>query len=278
MDGLNGIKEAQKELESTFSKRFMELEAALKTASPLTHPTIASLSKEVSTFKTQMSSMLQLLKKQIEEISSTVDSIEMRHRKKFLLFNGIPEVAGEDIVSKVTNVCQNNLSLQSVSQESILVCYRLGIQPASASSSHSRPVLVRFNDHRMRSSVWTNKKALKGTSIVITEFLTKQRQSLFIDARKHFGTRMVWTTDGNIFIKLPDGKKLRLSSENQLEALKSQHDPVVLPRPAQSKASKAASTAASAGSADAQVPSAGPAPAPQATETVPTTVSTKKRR
>lgn len=254
MDALNSILESQKALEATFSQRFMELDAALKTASPHSHPTISSLSKEVSCFKEQVSSMLHLLRQQILDISSTVDTIEMRHRKKFLMFNGIPESDGEDIAGSVATLCQSTLQLPNVSREAILVCYRIGVPK----NDRPRNVLVRFKDYQVRTSVWSSKKALKGSQVTVSEFLTKQRQSLFIEARKHFGIRRVWTMDGNIYVKLPNNIKERLSSDSQLQTLKSQHAAVVISGPARNRAPKPLSVPAP-GSVSAMA--AAPAPA-----------------
>ncbi|XP_063371625.1 uncharacterized protein LOC134659848 [Cydia amplana] len=89
-----------------------------------------------------------------------------------------------------------------------------------------RPVLVRFSDYAVRNAVWAKKTALKGTSVVLSEFLTRQRQTLFLAARRHFGVRSVWSLDGNIYIKLSSGKKERVTTSEQLQALTAQHAPV----------------------------------------------------
>ncbi|XP_063394726.1 uncharacterized protein LOC134679714 [Cydia fagiglandana] len=219
MDTLNTILETQKTLEASFNKRFQELDDKLKTASPQTHPTISSLNKEVSTFKEQMSAMLELLRQQILSIHRTVDAIEMRHRRKNLLLSGVPEVAGEDVAATVTAICQNDLHLPEVTRSSISVCHRLG----SGTNGRPRAVLVRFTSLLTRNAVWMKKTALKGSPVVISEFLTKQRQTVFMDARKHFGMRRVWTRDGTIHIKLASGKKERLSSAEELQALIEKH-------------------------------------------------------
>lgn len=247
----------------------MELDAAIRTASPHSHPTISSLSKDVSCFKEQVSSMLNIIRQQILAISDTVDAIEMRHRKKFLLFCGIPEAAGENLVKSVAGICQNQLKLTGISPMSIVVAYRLG----QASDDRPRSVLVRFESQQLRKTVWTSKKSLKGSNVVITEFLTRQRQSLFIDARKYFSTRRVWTTDGNIYVKLPDGKKERLFTNEQLNALKSVHAPISTSKPSSANVneSSAVSTHSEAPApvptvplVPAAAPSQVPAPAPAA--------------
>ncbi|XP_061712925.1 uncharacterized protein LOC133521845 [Cydia pomonella] len=219
MDTLSTILETQKTLEANFNKRFLELDSKLKTASPHTHPTIASLSKEVSSFKEQMSAMLELLRQQILGIHRTVDAMETRHRRKNLVVSGVPEVADEDVAVTIATICQRDLHLPEVTCASISMCHRLG----SATQGRPRAILVRFSNLQARNAVWTKKTALKGSSVVISEFLTKHRQTVFIEARKHFGMRRVWTRDGTIYVKLASGKKERLFTAEELHALIEKH-------------------------------------------------------
>ncbi|XP_047996049.1 uncharacterized protein LOC125233920 [Leguminivora glycinivorella] len=188
--------------------------------------------------------MLLLLRQQIEVINNTVDNIEMRHRRKYLLFGGVAEAANENISEVIVTVCQQDMSLPEVTSNSILVCHRIG-----GKAGRPRPVLVRFSDYAVKNAVWAKKTALKGTSVVLSEFLTRQRQSLFLAARRHFGVRSVWSLDGNIYIKVSSGKKERVTTSDQLQALIAQH-------PSEQSSGD--------GSAPAPAPAALPAPAPSA--------------
>ncbi|XP_028174356.1 uncharacterized protein LOC114362963 [Ostrinia furnacalis] len=95
-------------------------------------------------------------------------------------------------------------------------CHRLG----TASKDRTRPILVRFADHPTKTAVWRKKTALKGTPTVLSEFLTRRRQQLFIEARKRFGITNCWTLDGNIYAKLPDGTRRHIHSEGDLDCAK----------------------------------------------------------
>lgn len=110
-----------------------------------------------------------------------------------------------------------------------------------------RPILLRFKDIAMRKLVWRAKTKLKGTSYVLSEFLTRQRQATFAAARKLFGVRSVWTVDGNINIKLPDGKRRRVLSHEDVVNLGAEHGrSLEVPQPSLSlKAGSKSATASS---------------------------------
>ena len=65
-------------------------------------------------------------------------------------------------------------------------------------------VLVRFSNRRARNDVYFNKRDLKGNQdkIVISEHLTKYRQSLLKFAMKTVGNRNAWSKKCEIFIKV----------------------------------------------------------------------------
>ncbi|XP_075990299.1 uncharacterized protein LOC142985945 [Anticarsia gemmatalis] len=81
-------------LEESFSKRMAELEAQLQTGAA--KDKVAKVAEEFRTFRELMFGVLGLLRQQISECARMVDSIETRHRRKDLLFLGIPESAKVD--------------------------------------------------------------------------------------------------------------------------------------------------------------------------------------
>ncbi|CAH2071138.1 unnamed protein product, partial [Iphiclides podalirius] len=156
--------------------------------------------------------MLQLL---INEVQMATDSIEMRHRKKYLLLGGVPEKPNEDVPHVILSILNKNLGFKDVTSSSLLSAHRLGLE----SKDHIRPILFRFTDVALRGQVWKKKTSLKGTPYVMSEFLTKLRQSLFLETRKHFGMRSVWTSDGSVYVKLNNGSRARIQSKKELEHL-----------------------------------------------------------
>ncbi|XP_061708217.1 uncharacterized protein LOC133518571 [Cydia pomonella] len=142
----------------------------------------------------------------------------MRHRRKYLLFAGVPEVSGENVAETISAICQDRLQLAEASSSSFSVCHRLG----AATAGRTRVILVRFKD-----AIWRKKTALKGSSVVVSEYLTRDRQAVFLEARKHYGMRSVWTLEGTIFVKVSAGKTRRVVTAEQLRKLVSECPPAV---------------------------------------------------
>lgn len=149
----------------------------------------------------------------------------MRHRRKFVLLGGVTEQPDEKIADVVTSILNSKLALSDLKASSLTVCHRMGM----ASDKRPRPVLIRFADPEVKAVVWKTKTKLKGSPYVLSEFLTKQRQSTFSVARKLFGVPNVWTLDGNINIKLPDGKRRRVFGYEEVLQLGEKHGKTLEP-------------------------------------------------
>lgn len=196
-------------------KKFADLESQLKASSaPRSGLTLQRLQEEISEFKTHVWSILNLLRQQISEIARSVEVSEMRHRRKYLLVSGIPEDI-EELPVYVAKLFNSKLGVPDISCDKLNICHRLGI----LSEGKCRPVLVRFSEYSDKSSVWKKKTAFKGTSYVVSEFLTRRRQSLFLQARQHFGMKNCWTADGIIMVKLSDGSRHRIFEEEDLKGI-----------------------------------------------------------
>lgn len=217
MSQLADIKTAQDNLEEAFTKRMAELEAQLQMGGPA-KDTVAKVAEEFRTFRELMFSMLGLLRKQITECFQAVDAVETRHRRKALVFLGVPEVDKEDCKASVLKVI-NRMELPNVTMSSINVCHRIG----APSKSHHRPILVWFTGVDLKSAVWNTKTKLKGTSTSVKEFLTRPRQIVFGKARHHFGMRACWTSDGVIVVKTVDGRRHKITTMEELSVLQSKY-------------------------------------------------------
>lgn len=217
MSQLAAIESAQKSLEDIFTKRMGELEAQIQCSAPA-KDTVGRLAEEFRTFRALVFSMLGLIRRQIDECAKTVDMIETRHRRKALVFIGVPEVDKENCTELILGLLRSKLDLQ-YSASSIKSCHRLG----SHKSDQKRPILVRFSSSDLRSAVWRVKTKLKGTNITVKEYLTKARQTTFARARLHFGVKGCWTQEGVIVIKVADGSRVKITSLGELEPLMLKH-------------------------------------------------------
>ncbi|KAJ2937700.1 hypothetical protein O0L34_g17513 [Tuta absoluta] len=106
------------------------------------------------------------------------------------------------------------MKISEFTSDDIQVCHRLG-----TSTTKPRAVLVRFHRHDSRRVVWDAKTLLKGSGIIISEFLTKSRHIVFVAARKHFGVSNCWSNDGKIAIFLPDSSRRKIEVSSELQEL-----------------------------------------------------------
>ncbi|CAG9790292.1 unnamed protein product [Diatraea saccharalis] len=211
MVSVEAVIETQKSLESAVMLKMKEFEALLK-ASPSDKDKVPQVRDEFESFKKIVWSILSLLRQQIGEVSKSLDQQEARHRSKYLLLCGVPEKPDEDLKATVLTLLQKHLGISNLDSSSLKSCYRLG----AFAEGRSRPVVFRFTDYGLRATSWRNKTKLKGSSLVLREFLTKARQAVFHTARGHFGIPNVWTADGNIIVKAPDGGRLRVACSDEL--------------------------------------------------------------
>ncbi|KAL4718230.1 hypothetical protein ACJJTC_015662 [Scirpophaga incertulas] len=218
MDAIQELLASQKSLEAAVSQRMDKFEMDFRAAStPETTQSgnTSQLYNEFKHFQEQILQVLSGIRAQISAILRSLDSLEMHQRRKYLLLSGVAE-NNETLSNTVVSLLSNQLSLPDLTASSLHSCYRLG---SSMVTERPRPIVLRFSNYDLRSSVWGLKTKLKGTPYVITEFLTKYRQSLFTQARKHFGIRTVWSMEGNIFIKTENGERHKVLSQEDLDSL-----------------------------------------------------------
>ncbi|CAH2098247.1 unnamed protein product [Euphydryas editha] len=87
-----------------------------------------------------------------------------------------------------------------------------------------RALVLKFRDVSLRDKVWNGKKNLKGTGITLSEFLTKDRHELFLEARRRFGITKCWTRGGTIYILGNDGTRHRINTKTDLNSFASSAD------------------------------------------------------
>ena len=215
---MEAIKESLTSMNEMFNMKMNEFQQELhKSSSPVT---TSSLAADFNNFKSFTLSALNTLQRQVELITREMDRQEMRRRRKMLLFHGIAEEKSEDVLDRVVTVIGDNLDLTDFSSASIKSSYRLG-----PPSEKSRPIIIKFVDVTTRNKVWYAKTKLKGTGITQSEFLTKPRHTVFLEARQRFGVNKCWTREGNIHVITPDGAKHRIECVTELEHLLNSKSP-----------------------------------------------------
>ena len=144
-----------------------------------------------------------------------LDTMEQYSRRNCLVVHGIPETKEHTGVA-VLQVFNDQLNVR-VTPHCIDRSHRLGrFQP---SSNKSRPVIVKFVSYETRHQVFSAKRRLKGTKLVITENLTKRRSELLNRTRTQPDVTCAWTTDGRIICPLQNGEKRTIVTGRDLDQL-----------------------------------------------------------
>lgn len=181
--------------------------------------TITSLATRFESFQNFVLATLNTLQRQVELLSHENDTLEMRGRRNILLVHGLQEKNNEDATSSVLQLCSEELKVSAVSDLVISRCHRMG----RIAGDKPRPLLVEFNNIRIRDKVWSSKKSLKGSGVTLSEFLTKPRHAVFKAARQQLGVTKCWTREGVIFALGPDGARHRISTVAEVEKLAAEY-------------------------------------------------------
>ncbi|KAG7300069.1 hypothetical protein JYU34_015603 [Plutella xylostella] len=231
------LHESQMSLEQTMTARMEEFERRLGSLSTSSKKMdLDELTRDYCSFKESVLPMLRLMQEQILSVATQVDEMDCRTRQNALLFSGIKEEDSEDPSVSICNTVVKLMGISDFNSGSIVQCVRLGAQRPDI----TRPILVRLANFATKSQLWNNKTRLKGSPVVIGEFLTKPRQRLFMRARRHFGVSSCWTRSGAVMVKLPDDSRVKVVTEAALDDLCKKH-PAVIPKTKAKDAVRAAS-------------------------------------
>ncbi|XP_063541546.1 uncharacterized protein LOC134750313 [Cydia strobilella] len=198
---MESIQKSMKEMSEEFNLKMAEFQGQIDKATPGS-PTVASVASQFEAFRAFILKSLEVLQQQVEFLAQQVDALEMRSRRKILLFHGVAEVSGEDTSARVVELMKEHLQCD-LAIEDIARSHRMG-RPRS---NQTRCILVKFRELSDRNNIWFGKTKLKGSGVVMSEFLTAPRHDLFMAARERFGVRNCFTRDGNIYVLGKDGKR-----------------------------------------------------------------------
>lgn len=149
------------------------------------------------------------LEAQMAVLSKENEALEQYSRRNSLRIYGIPKTKTENTDEIVMDLCKNKLNI-NVSSSVIDSSHRL----PGKEGAHP-PLIVKFVSRNIKNLIFANKKKLKGSSVIIKEDLTRKRAQLYVSACSRYGSKFVWTRDGNIFVKSNNSIKL-IKSNNDL--------------------------------------------------------------
>lgn len=215
---MDTLQHAISQLSTKFMERMESFESELQKGTS-SSPSLATLTAEFSSFKDFVLASLHALQDQLNLLTQSMDHVEVQTRRKILLFHGIPEEKQEDVGAMAVKTIVDRLKIDGFQHTDISRCHRMG---KSTSGGKPRPILVKLRETTVRNDIWYAKTKLKGSGVTVSEFLTKARHDLFMQARKKLGISKCWTRDGTIYALGPDATKYRIDSFDVLDSVAAQ--------------------------------------------------------
>lgn len=179
-----------------------------------------SLRKELDSVRIHLSRLDATAADQADQM----DASEQYARRNCLLVHGLPEVPNEDPYKAIVYFAKDKLDF-TLRLEDIDRCHCLGPPKRTTADAvvggRPRPLIIKFARYIVRAEMWTIKKKLKNTGLLISESLTVKRSKLFTTIREVAGVGSVWTQDGRIVVMCPNGSRLAVTRERDLQLIKS---------------------------------------------------------
>jgi len=166
------------------------------------------------------------LESKVDFIESAVQNLEQNVRRNWLVLHGVFERDKEDTLEVMINVVKEKTGLQ-INPQDVENCHRMGRRryrnkaDPSKMQLNKRPIVIKFVNYCKRKDLWDHKKHLRGSGLLLTESLTTQRLELLQTAREKFGEKAVWSQDGRIMYRRPDGSKIRINNTDDLDLISS---------------------------------------------------------
>lgn len=158
--------------------------------------------KELALIQTVVSE----LKTRVTNCEDRTDQLEQYSRRNCLLIHGVREQSGENTYAVTLDIINNAMGVK-LGYDDIDRVHRIGAPNRSGADKMIRPIIIKFISYQAREAVWRAKIKLKGSRIVLSESLTRERQEIFRAARAKFGKNSCWTYDGNVVVMDSDGRK-----------------------------------------------------------------------
>ena len=156
----------------------------------------------------KLQQMIDSTMKRLSAVERRQDDLEQYSRSNCLVIHGCENVPKSkpgkylEIENFVCNTLNEHLQLDSPLQANDLdIAHPLP-------SKKGTPVIVKFIRRTQKNEVYRKKRLLKGTKMIITEFLTKRRLQLLEKARLEFKQCPVWSWKGEIFVFHNNKKKV----------------------------------------------------------------------
>lgn len=168
-----------------------------------------TLRQKITTQLEDNNKIVSELKQECKQLHDKCDSLEQYSRRNNIRIFGLEETPNEiNIEEKMVNL----FTVLNITSEHIDRCHRAG---PKVNNKH-RPILIKFVNYKHKAMVLKNKRMFNG--VKIKEDLTRTRNQLFYKAIEKYGYKNVWTSNGNIAIKMNNSTHF-ITNMQELNAL-----------------------------------------------------------
>ena len=127
------------------------------------------------------------LRGKVDDITAEADRKKQYPRRNFLLIHGIPENKNENTDVLAMEVIDTQMDIK-ITENDIDRTHRIG-KPKN--NGKPRPVIIKFVRYNDRKKVFSSRKLLKDSGLLITESLTAFCMKKLANARDTFGFRNI---------------------------------------------------------------------------------------
>lgn len=217
------INDLQKKFDTELTGFRETLKSAISPEPLAMNSNLEEIVKRFTAFEINIRQEFSQLKKDIEVVQTLTKNVELSMDRSEqcvnnnkLIIHGLKEKDSENLMMEVMLMFQDKLKV-TVDKNNISDCIRMG---SKRRGDKARPITVTFSVNWVKRDVFINKSKLKGSGIMITEFLTKRRLDLFKECRVMF-ERNCWTANGVIIVLL-NGARNRITTKADLQKLSPQ--------------------------------------------------------
>lgn len=205
---ISAINTAVESMKCDYDKKIAELTESVTFVSKKYDDQVttnAELADKISELVRSQDYAVQKFNQDLYVQGGSIEAQEQYSRRNCLLFHGVAETEDENTDAHVINTVKEHLGI-TLHANDLDRSHRLG---APRQDKRARPIIAKFSRYNVRASVYAAKRKLKGSTLLLTESLTKRRVEVLNAARRRFGNRNVWTMDGELFTK-QDGKTVNV--------------------------------------------------------------------
>lgn len=178
---------------------------------------VTSLIERFSEFEQFVHNTLCAIKSDITNLQKVCTRQTNYIHQNSIVIHGLSEGENNNIYESFQHIVTATIGIPIIKSD-INFCQRMG--PVNKNDTKPRPVLVNFCRRWLRDEIFVNKKKLKGTKWLVTEYLNVDSLKLYKSARNHF-KNACWTFGGRVFVFSKD-KKLLVESEASLQDIVAQ--------------------------------------------------------